>query len=107
MLSKTAAVTLVAAILTAQGCATANYGRQLPLAEGSKQVMGCKDIDNEIARVNEFIDKVKKDNPEGSFIFNDFGIGNSNEKKAALESADRRLAQLAELKKEKKCDASR
>ncbi len=107
MMSKTAALTLVAAILMAQGCATTHYGRQLPLAEGSKQVMGCKDIDAEIARVNEFIDQVKKDNPETSLVFMDFGVGNSREKKEALESADRRLAQLAELKKEKKCDASR
>jgi hypothetical protein len=38
-------------------------------------------------------------------ILGDFGIGNSLEKSAALESATRRIEQLRELRDAKKCGA--
>jgi len=38
-----------------------------------------------------------------SAVLTDLGVGNAVEKQSALDSADRRLEQLAQLKKTKNC----
>jgi len=106
MMPRAAALMLALCIVvTLDGCTTRRYGRQLPLSEESKRIMGCQDIDNEIERVRKYKEEVDKDAPDPEALMMDFGIGNVVEKKAAFDAADRRIAQLEDLKKEKNCPA--
>jgi len=107
MVSRTAALMLALCILMLDGCTTQRLGRMLPLSEESQKIMGCPDIDAEIARARKFKDDVNKTAPDPEALMMDFGIGNAVEKKEALDSADRRIAQLEELKKTKNCGAPR
>ncbi len=95
------------AMIVLQGCATKNFGRQGELTGFERSTMTCREMDLEIAKVDGFIDKV---NSESKFdakqvlaILGDFGIGNSMEKSAALESAMARKKQLQEVKVKRKC----
>ena len=65
--------------------------------------MGCEDIEYEMARVRKFKDSVNNDGVDVSAVLTDLGVGNAVEKQAALDSADRRLEKLAQLKKTKNC----
>jgi hypothetical protein len=94
-------------LISVQGCATKNYGRQGTLTSYEKETMTCREIDMETAKVRGFIDHV---NNESKFsgrdvlaILGDFGIGNNMEKSAAMDSANKRLVQLGELRNAKKC----
>jgi hypothetical protein len=67
-------------------------------------------MDLEIAKTQGFIDHVHK---EAKFsgrdvlaIMGDFGIGNSLEKKAALDSAKNRISQLEAQRQAKGCEAT-
>lgn len=97
------------AILSVQGCATKTYGRQGSLTNYEKDVMTCREIDLESAKVRGFIDHVNKESEFSGrdvlAILGDFGIGNGMEKSAALESAKKRLEQLGEQRNTKKCGA--
>ena len=110
MLRSVIFVSALASVLLVQGCATKTYGRQGTLTGFEKDTMSCREIDLEIAKTRGFIDQVNK---ESAFsgrdvlaILGDFGIGNSMEKSAALESANKRSEQLAELRTTKKCGPS-
>jgi len=100
-----AAVLVVSAI---QGCATKTYGRQGSLTGYEKDTMTCREIDLELARTRGFIDHVNKESEFSGrdvlAILGDFGIGNNLEKSAALESANKRVEQLRDLRDAKKCN---
>jgi len=100
----------LAALTAIQGCATKTYGRQGTLTNFEKDSMSCREIDLEIAKTQGFVDSVNKESEFSGrdvlAILGDFGIGNSMEKSAALESANKRIAQLRELRDAKKCGAN-
>lgn len=107
------AVIFAASILvlaSIQGCATKTYGRQGALTSYEKDSMTCREIDLETAKVRGFVDHVNKESEFSGrdvlAILGDFGIGNSLEKSAALESANKRLAQLRDQRDAKKCSAN-
>lgn len=107
------AVIFAASILvlaSIQGCATKTYGRQGALTSYEKDSMTCREIDLETAKVRGFVDHVNKESEFSGrdvlAILGDFGIGNSLEKSAALESANKRLAQLRDQRDAKKCIAN-
>ncbi len=111
MKAKIVFVAGVVALLSVQGCATKNYGRQGTLTSYEKDTLTCREIELETSKVRGFVDHVNK---EAEFsgrdvlaFLGDFGIGNSLERSAALESANTRLLQLRELREAKKCQATR
>lgn len=98
---------IIIAILLIAGCATKNYGRQGSLTDYEKDIMTCREIDLETAKVRGFIDHVNKESEfSGKDVLaflGDFGIGNNMERSAALESANARMEQLRALRERKKC----
>jgi len=100
----------VAALVAIQGCATKTYGRQGSLTDYEKESMSCREIDLDLAKTRGFIDHVNKESEfSGKDVLaflGDFGIGNSMEKNAALESANARIARLSDLKRTKQCPVS-
>jgi hypothetical protein len=98
------ALTVVLAVILAclQGCATKTYGRQGALTEFEASTLTCREIDLEIARTDGFVQRVnaesKFDGKDVLAFLGDFGIGNSMEKSAALESATTRLSNLNTLR---------
>lgn len=106
-------IALVCAILVItfiQGCATKTYGRQSSLTNFEKTTMTCREMDLEIAKTQGFIDHVHK---EAEFsgrdvlaIMGDFGIGNSLERTAALDSAKTRISQLEAQRQVKGCEVT-
>ena len=109
---KAAAIVLVliAEISVLQGCATKTYGRQGSLTNFEKDSLTCREIDLEIAKSQGFIEHVNKESEFSGrdvlAILGDFGIGNTMERSAALESANNRIAQLRDLRSAKKCGAN-
>ncbi len=97
-------------VIVVSGCATKNYGRQGTLTHYEKESLTCREIDLEIAKVQGFVDHVNKESEFSGrdvlAILGDFGIGNSMEKGSAIESANKRLDQLRDLKSSKKCSAT-
>ncbi len=98
---------LIAMLLMTAGCATKNYGRQGSLTDFEQDTLTCREIDLEIAKMRGFLDRV---NTESKFsgkdvlaFLGDFGIGNSMEKSAAIESANKRTVQLRDLRAVNKC----
>ncbi len=89
------------------GCATKNYGRQGELTEFEKNSMTCREIDLEIAKVHGYLEHMEKESQfDGRSVLSflgDFGIGNVMEKNAALEAANKRLAQLDAARTGKNC----
>ena len=71
--------------------------------------MTCRENELETAKVRGFIDHVNKESEFSGrdvlAILGDFGIGNSMEKSAALESANTRLYQLGQQRSAKRCGA--
>ena len=102
----------ISALLTIsiQGCATKTYGRQGTLTSYEKDSMTCREIDLDLAKTRGFIDHVNKESEFSGrdvlAILGDFGIGNNMEKSAALESANKRIEQLRDLRDGKKCGAN-
>jgi len=101
-----AATMLAAAALT--GCATKTYGRVGPLTAFEKDSLTCREIALDTARTNGFIERVTTESrfsgKDVMAFLGDFGIGNSMERRAAMESAVTRQKQLGELRSTKKCD---
>lgn len=92
------------------GCATKHYGRQGVLTTPEKATMTCREIELEQAKVDGFLETV---NRESSFdgkdvlaFLGDFGIGNSMEKSAAINSAMVRKSDLQGLYAAKACKAT-
>ncbi len=101
------AIAALFVVVALQGCATKHYGRQGQLTAYEKETMSCREINLEMAKVRGFIDHVNKESEFSGrdvlAILGDFGIGNSLEKSAAIESANNRLDLLRNLKSTKKC----
>ena len=99
-LSVVMAVLMLALI---QGCATKTYGRQGALTSYEKDSMTCREIDLDLAKTRGFVDHVNKESEFSGrdvlAMMGDFGIGNNMEKSAALESANKRIEQLRDLRK--------
>lgn len=97
----------IAISLLLPGCATKTYGRQGELTNYEKQTMSCREIELEASKTRGFIDHVNKESEFSGrdvlAILGDFGIGNSMEKSAALESANNRLKQLNTLSMQRRC----
>ena len=93
-----------------QGCATKTYGRQGALTSYEKDSMTCREIDLDLAKSRGFVDHVNKESEFSGrdvlAMMGDFGIGNNMEKSAALESANKRIEQLRDLRNAKKCSAN-
>ncbi|URF05457.1 hypothetical protein [Cupriavidus campinensis] len=96
-----------ACLLTLQGCATKNYGRQGNLTSIEKETMTCREIQLEQAKVmgfTQYIDKESAfDGRDVLAFLGDFGIGNAIEKDAAVDSAKQRHYQLEVAAYEKGC----
>lgn len=90
------------------GCATKHYGRQPELTSFEESTLSCREMDLEIAKVEGFLQTV---DDESSFdgrsvlsFLGDFGIGNVLEKNSAVDSANKRLDQLKDLRFKKQCN---
>lgn len=101
------ATLLIAATLSTTGCATKSYGRQGQVTVAEKQILTCREIAIEVAKVDGYLKQVDH---ESSFdilsiasFLGDFGIGNAIEHNAALKSAAKRSGQLNMLWVEKGC----
>ncbi len=72
--------------------------------------MTCREVDLELAKTRGFVDQVNKESEFSGrdvlAFLGDFGIGNSLEKSAALESANKRIEQLQTLRDTKKCSVN-
>ncbi|MEN7529309.1 hypothetical protein [Cupriavidus sp. DL-D2] len=100
-----------ACMLTLQGCATKNYGRQGNLTNMEKETMTCREIQLEQAKVmgfTQYIDKESAfDGRDVLAFLGDFGIGNAIEKDAAVDSARQRHYQLEMAAYEKGCTTAK
>ncbi len=89
------------------GCSTKNYGRQPELTSFEKSTMTCREIDLEEAKVHGFLSHVRQEAEfDGRSVLSflgDFGIGNLMERDAAVDSANKRLAQLSAAKSRQGC----
>jgi hypothetical protein len=107
--ARLAAVFVLAGLFALAGCATKTYGRQSPLTESEKSSMTCRDIASEMAKTYDFMNQVGKGSQASAADVAaqlvDYGIGNEKEKKAAMDSAEQRLAQLKEWSISRKCSA--
>lgn len=94
-------------LMSISGCATKTYGRQGSLTDFEKNTLTCRELDLEIARTSGFVDHVNKESEFSGrdvlAIMGDFGIGNSMERTAAIESANARIDQLQALKERRGC----
>ena len=103
-------VAALAAVFAMSACATKTYGRQGTLTGYEKDTMTCREVDLELAKTRGFVDHVNKESEFSGkdvlAILGDFGIGNNMEKSAALESANKRIEQLRDLRASKKCEPS-
>lgn len=95
------------AVAAVTGCSTKNYGRQPELTSFERQTMTCREIDLEEAKVHGFLSHVRQEAEfDGRSVLSflgDFGIGNLMERDAAVDSANKRLAQLSEAKSRQGC----
>ncbi len=99
--------TLIIAVTLTTGCATKSYGRQGQVTVAEKQILTCREIALEVAKVDGYLKQVDH---ESSFdllsvasFLGDFGIGNVLEHDAAIKSAVKRSGQLNTLWVEKGC----
>ena len=104
-----ATLILLALAVPLAGCATKTYGRQGALTDYERDTLTCRDVDIETAKARGWIDTVNKESEFSGrdvlAILGDFGIGNSLEKSSAIESANKRLEGLRDLRSSKKCEA--
>lgn len=79
------------------------------MTEAEKNNMTCSEIASEMKKTFDFMNQVNKGSQASgadvAALLIDYGIGNDSERKAALESAEKRLAQLKELSIARKCSA--
>lgn len=106
---KTRALVFTAlAVVAVAGCSTKNYGRQPELTSFERQTMTCREIDLEEAKVHGFLAHVREESEfDGRSVLSflgDFGIGNLMERDAAVDSANKRLAQLSDAKSRQRCN---
>ena len=103
LITAAAAITLLAT----SACATKTYGRQGEVSSFEQQTMTCREIQLELAKTRSFVDHVNKESEFSGrdvlAFLGDFGIGNSLEKSASLESANRRIEQLNNLSAARGC----
>ena len=99
---------LLICALALAGCATKHYGRQISVTDYERSNLTCREIDIEIAKTKGFIEQTGK---EAQFsgrdvlaVLGDFGIGNRNELRDAMNSANVRLSQLNSMHTTKQCD---
>ena len=93
------------------GCAGSANHKILTAYEAGDVELSCSDIDSELTRAQDVINSVNKDKSDVNgadvvdavlwFPFN--LIAKSANYKDALEAADKRIARLTELKREKGC----
>lgn len=104
-----AAVFLLTGLFVCAGCATKTYGRQSALTDAEKNNLTCPEIALEMGKTFNFMNQVNKGSQAsaGDVVAQlvDSGSGNETEKKAALESAEKRLSQLKEVSVARKCSA--
>lgn len=97
----------LAAVAAIAGCSTKNYGRQPELTSFERSTMTCREIDLEEAKVHGFLSHVRQEAEfDGRSVLSflgDFGIGNLMERDAAVDSANKRLAQLSAAKSRQGC----
>ena len=109
MTARFAAILLLAGIFICEGCATKTYGRMDALTDAEKSSMTCGDVAAEMKKTYDFMNQVGRGSQaSGADVaaqLIDYGIGNEKEKKAAMDSAGQRLAQLKELSIARKCGA--
>lgn len=105
---KLGTLSMVVAALLLTGCATKNYGRQGELTDYERQTMTCREMDLETAKVHGYLAHVEKESQfDGRSVLSflgDFGMGNVMEKSAAMEAANRRLAQLQDTQVRRGCN---
>lgn len=94
--------------LTLTSCTTKRYGRLEMVTPKEKEYLSCQAIEVEIEKAQIFIKKVDQEDDKFTkedvmAFFGDLGIGNHMEVKDAKKSAQIRLDELDELKKQKKC----
>jgi len=94
-------------LLAVQGCATKNYGRMGAVTDFERQTMTCREISLEQAKVSGFLQQVDKESQfDGRSVLSflgDFGIGNTMEQSAAVESAATRMSALNSLSAQRGC----
>lgn len=89
-------------------CAVQRYGRLQSLTEVEKSELNCKQINLEIAKTEQFLNEVRQGRGDVKAthvlgFFADFGIGNYMEGGEAEASGEKRLHQLNDLSRSKKC----
>jgi hypothetical protein len=101
----------ISAIALSAGCAGSASHKVVTANTANDTTMACVDIEREIAQTQSIIDEVNKDKDDISgadvidgvlwFPFN--LIAKSQNYNDALQAADKRIARLNEMKKEKDC----
>ena len=98
----------LAALLSVQGCATKDYGKQSSLTDYEREAMTCQEIDQEMNKVVAFVKRVDSGGERHGIEFvaaiENRWIGNSLARGTALESANSRMIQLWTLRDAKKCN---
>lgn len=99
--------TLIAACAAVvSGCATKNFGTQLPLTDFERQTLTCREIEIEQAKVEGFRAKIEGQSVRldaRDFVPWNFGIGNHLAYTEAGNSADHRSEQLRAAATAKGC----
>lgn len=96
-------------LMVTVSCATHRHGREMPLTDAERASLTCEQLVVEIAKTEAFLAQVKQGAPGGAAFLaflGDFGIGNDMERRAALESGERRLFDLQEQRYAKGCPSA-
>ena len=93
---------------SAASCRTVSYGRLSPLSKYEREHFTCADLDEAIAEAEAWRGNVGKGHvrEEAVAVLLDFGIGNSFERRAAIESANVRIANCKARKEELDCPSA-
>jgi hypothetical protein len=106
---KTALLAIAAVSGLLSGCATKTYGRMGELTSFERDTTSCREIDLEISRAQGFLQQVSNESKFSGrdvlAFLGDFGIGNSMEKSAAVDSATKRMGDLQHLRAQRHCAA--
>jgi len=105
-MKKIAGIMFVSAL--AMGCATQRYGREQPVTDTEKRLLGCDQIELEIAKTEGFVrNTVVQDSKftgrDVLGFLGDFGTGNTMEYSEAMQSGIARLTQLRDLQSARHC----
>lgn len=98
---------LAVAVLSLAGCATKGYQIAAPLSDNVADSMTCRELNLELAEVDEISLAIKKEaktdiRSVGAFLM-DFGIGNSMAKNRAEEALAERRASITGALISKNC----